>query len=100
MFSFLFAFMINIIAIVIANPTTATPVSERIICLKAGEVSSPKVASIDVSSVNIETHAEIKEIVFAVEYTGLLYFLYRTTFMIATVSVTKVKNAIAIVVIM
>ena len=52
------------------------------------------------SSVSIDTSAAAKLIAFDAEKTGLLYFLYFTTLIIATVKDVKVNAAIAIAVIM
>ena len=60
---------------------------------------SLKVVNIVASSVSMETHAEARLTPFDAEYTGLLYFLYLTIFIIATVKEVKVYAAIAMVVI-
>ena len=86
-------------AIVIAKHITAIPVEESIICLNIVFVVSPNVVSMVLSKVKIDTLAAIKVIVFAAEYTGLLYFLYLTKLTIAKLNVQKVYAAIAIVVI-
>ena len=78
---------------------STAPDTARIICLKSGDSVPPKVVSIVVSRVSIDTLAAISVIVFAAEYTGLLYFLYRTMFTIANVNVTNVYAARVIVVI-
>lgn len=62
-------------------------------------VPSPKVVSIVDSSVSIETHADVREIAFDAEYTGLLYLRYFITSMMANVREVNVYAAKAMVVI-
>jgi hypothetical protein len=62
-------------------------------------VPLPNVVSIVDSSVNIDTHAEARLIVFEAEYTGLLYLRYFTVLIIASVSEVNVYVAKAMVVI-
>ena len=59
------------IAIVIANPMTATPVSVSSIGLSSGLSVVANVVSMVVSRVSIDTEADTSDSIFAVEYTGL-----------------------------
>lgn len=77
------------------------PVAPNIhFCWVAVIVSPPNVVSIVDSSVSIDTNAAAKLIALAAENTGLLYFLYFTTLIIANVNAVKAYAAIAIAVIM
>ena len=78
---------------------TAAPVRLVIMSRKLSCPSSPKAESIALSSVSTETAAEARLIALAAENSGLLYFLYLTTFTMAIVSEVKVNAASAIVVI-
>ena len=88
--SFLLPLTIRVIATTIDNPITTTPVIERIIFLNIGFSVPPNVVSIVVSSVSIDTAPDIREMLFAVEYTGLWYFLYLIKFIIAKLKVVNV----------
>ena len=78
----------------------AAPVSPSIsFCSDTDIVLSLKVVSIVDSSVSIDTRAAAKLMAFDAEKTGLLYFLYLITLIIATANVVNVYAAIAIAVI-
>ena len=88
-------------AITSTTPETAKPTLPSIIfCSVAPIVPSLNVVKSVEVSVSIDTQAAAKLIALEAEKTGLLYFLYFTTFTIAIVKDEKVYAAIAIAVIM
>ena len=73
------------------NKQIAPPVQPSIILLSIGViVPSLKVVSIVDSKVSIETQAAARLMALDAENTGLLYFRYLITFIIAIVSEVKV----------
>ena len=88
-------------AINITVPDTAKPTQASIIfCSVVPIVPSLKVVNRVEVRVSIDTQAAAKLIAFDAEKTGLLYFLYLTTFTMATVKAVNVYAAMAIAVIM
>ena len=77
----------------------APPVKPNKIFLVTISISLPNDVSIVASKVIIETHAEVKLMVFAIEYTGDLSLLYFIKLIIAIVKAVKVYAAKAMVVI-